>query len=158
MSGSQRKRKQLFVDPRAQGALVLRILLYWVVCLVSVTLALLCWRIASEPLLPMSAHFWEIWTHNGAALIASFLLLPLVIYDILQMSNRFFGPLFRLRRSMRALARGEHVDPISFREGDFWPEFAQEFNALAVRVQLMHSRTSSFAIPSEEDVAEPAAR
>jgi hypothetical protein len=36
---------------------------------------------------------------------------------------------------MRALARGEHVEPIEFRRGDFWKEFADEFNAVAARVQ-----------------------
>jgi hypothetical protein len=51
------------------------------------------------------------------------------------LSNRFVGPLVRLRRSMRKLARGEHVDPICFRDNDFWHDFANEFNAVAARVQ-----------------------
>jgi hypothetical protein len=36
---------------------------------------------------------------------------------------------------MRELARGEHVEPIHFRDNDFWHDFAEEFNAVAARVQ-----------------------
>ena len=70
------------------------------------------------------------------------------------------GPLVRLRRSMRALARGEHVEPIKFREGDFWQEFAEEFNAVAARVQgerpqdeptlREETATASESVPSDE--------
>ena len=52
--------------------------------------------------------------------IASFVLLPLVIIDIVRLSNRFTGPLLRMRRSMRALAQGEQVEPLKFRDADFW--------------------------------------
>lgn len=128
-------RKQLFVDPKVQGALVLRAVLYWAACLITVTLMILCWRIVTGPARMFYTHFDDMWFHFGPAVIASALLLPLLIVDMLRLSNRFVGPLFRLRRSMRALARGEHVEPIEFRGGDFWQEVAEEFNALAARVQ-----------------------
>ncbi len=154
MSTGQRKRKQLFVDPKVQGALILRIVLYWIVCVVAITLALLCWRIITGPARMFYLHFDDMWFHFGPALVASFLLLPLVIYDVVKISNRFCGPLFRMRRSMRELARGEHVDPISFRDGDFWPEIAQEFNALLACTQRGGAAAAS---PAEEKETAPAA-
>lgn len=137
MSRIKQARKQLFIDPKVQGALVLRVALYWVVCLMTLTLMLLCWRILTGPARMFYTHFDEMWFHYGPALIASFLLLPLVILDIVRLSNRFAGPLVRLRRSMRALARAEDVRPIHFREGDFWQEFADEFNAIRDRVERL---------------------
>jgi len=134
-------RRRLFVDPKVQGALVLRVLLYWVVCLMTITLMLLCWSILKTPRM-FYWHFDDMWFHYGPALIASFVLLPMVIVDIIRLSNRFAGPMLRLRRSMRALARGEHVEPVQFREGDFWKEFADEFNAVVALVQR--------AVPAEE--------
>ena len=80
-------------------------------------------------------HLDDMWFYYGPGLIASFILLPMVVVDIIRLSNRFAGPLVRLRRAMRALARGEHVQPIYFREGDFWQEFANEFNGILARVQ-----------------------
>jgi hypothetical protein len=75
------------------------------------------------------------WFYYGPALVASFLLLPLVVIDIIRISHRFAGPLVRMRAAMRSLARNERVAPISFREDDFWLEFAQDFNAVAARLQ-----------------------
>ena len=136
MAQVKRLRKHLFVDPKVQGALAARIVLYWIVCLISITLMLLCWRIVTGPPRMFATHFEEMWFSYGPAAIASFILLPLVIVDVLRLSNRFVGPLVRLRRSMRQLGRGEDVEPIEFRETDFWPEFADEFNAIRLRLQL----------------------
>ncbi|OHB67119.1 MAG: hypothetical protein A2V70_11860 [Planctomycetes bacterium RBG_13_63_9] len=135
MSDKKSLRKHLFVDPKVQGALVARTMLYWVVCLLTITLMLLCWRILTGPARMFYTHFDDMWFFYGPAMIASILLLPLVIVDVIRLSNRFVGPMLRLRRSMRQLARGEHVEPIRFRDGDFWQGFADEFNALAARVQ-----------------------
>ncbi len=92
---------------------------------------LLCWDIITGPARLFYMHFDDMWFFYGPAAIASFLLLPLVIVDIIRISNRFVGPLLWLRRSMRALARGEYVEPIEFRGNDFWYDFADEFNAVA---------------------------
>ena len=58
-----------------------------------------------------------------------------MMYDIIRLSNKFVGPMYRLKANMRALAEGHRVEPIRFRDGDFWHDFAKEFNALAARVQ-----------------------
>jgi len=136
MSSKRYMRKHLFVDPKVQGALVGRAVLYWVVCLITIALMLLCWRvIVSGPARMPHTHLNDMWFFYGPAVIASFLLLPLVIVDIIRVSNRFAGPMLRLRRSMRALTKGEHVAPIKFRDDDFWQDFAEEFNQLAAKVQ-----------------------
>ena len=135
MFNKKTMRRQLFVDPKIQGALVARAVMYWMVCLITVTLMLLCWRIVTGPARLFYHHFDDMWFYYGPALIASFVLLPLVIVDAIRLSNRFVGPLMRLRHSMRALARGEHVQPIEFRRGDFWADFAEDFNAVAARLQ-----------------------
>ncbi len=139
MSPKKAVRRQLFVDPKIQGALAVRVVLYWVTCLITITLMLLCWRILTGPARMFYRHFDDMWFYYGPALIASCVLLPLVIVDVVRLSNRFVGPLLRLRCSMRALARGEHVEPIKFRGADFWREFAEEFNAVAARLQHENS-------------------
>jgi hypothetical protein len=148
MSRVKNMRKQLFVDPKVQGALVLRVLLYWVVCLITITLMLLCWNVLRTPRM-FYTFLDDMWYQYGPALLASFLLLPMVVVDVIRLSNRFAGPLFRLRRCMRALARGEYVEPIRFREGDFWRDFADEFNAVLARVQG-EGRAAEPARPQEE--------
>lgn len=136
MSEKKYLRKCLFVDPKVQGALVARVVLYWVFCLIGITLMLLCWQIVTGPRQPYILHLSNLWSNYGPALIASFVLLPLVIVDITRFSNRIVGPLFRLRRSMRELARGQCVEPLEFRNDDFWQEVANEFNAISAHMPV----------------------
>jgi hypothetical protein len=117
---------------------LLRVLLYWIVCLSTITLMLLCWSVIHTPRM-FYTFLDDLWFQYGPALIASFVLLPMVMVDIVKLSNRFAGPLMRLRQGMRALARGEEVEPIQFRESDFWREFAEEFNAIAARMGQLAS-------------------
>jgi hypothetical protein len=128
-------RKQLLVDLRVQGALVLRVIFYWCMCLISLTIMLLVWRLLTDPTRMFLTHLSDLWADLGPAAIASLLLLPLVIVDVLQTSHRFTGPLWRLRGAMRKLARGEEVEPLRFRRGDFWHQIAEEFNAVAARIE-----------------------
>jgi len=149
-------RKRLFVDPKVQGALAVRVVLYWVVCLITITLMLLCWRIVTGPARLFYTHFDDMWFHYGPALVASLMLLPLVVVDIVRLSNRFAGPMLRLRRSMRALARGENVEPLEFRDADFWHEFAAEFNGVLARVQHLQRQADLGGESREEPVVSSA--
>jgi hypothetical protein len=146
VSDKKRLRKHLFVDPKVQGALIVRVTLYWVVCLISLMLTLLCWQMVVGPAQPFHAHLSDLWSGYGPALVASLLLLPLLLADVIRFSNRFVGPLLRLRRSMRELARGEYVEPLEFRGADFWQEIAHEFNAVRNCVQ-----TSVASAPVEHE-------
>ena len=71
-----------------------------------------------------------------------------MVYDIIVVTHRLVGPLLRLRGAMRGLARGETVEPIRFRKGDFWQEFADEFNAVAALVQAPTQATQAPARPN----------
>ena len=48
--------------------------------------------------------------------------------DTIRFSNRFVGPVTRLRRAMRSLGTTDDVAPLQFRDNDFWAEAADEFN------------------------------
>ena len=79
MSSKKSLRKQLFVDPKVQGTLVWRVILYWCVCLATITLMLLCWRILTGPARLFYYHFDDMWFYYGPALIASLLISFIVI-------------------------------------------------------------------------------
>ncbi len=133
-------RRQLFVDPEVQGALVARTIIYWVTCTLSIALLLLCWQVLIGPVRPLSFHLENMWFFYGPALIASVIVLPVAIMDTIRVSNRFAGPLTRLRHGMRALAKGRSVPPMEFRRDDFWYEFAEEFNAVVREVEELRQR------------------
>jgi hypothetical protein len=143
MSEKRRPRRHWFVDPKLQGALICRLVLYWSACLLATGLMLGCSLAGSRPESLIYGGLGVVWLHFGPVVIISMLLLPIMIVDVIRFSNRFVGPLLRLRRSMRQLARGEHVEPITFRRGDYWQDFADEFNAV-----LAHVQTEPLAIAS----------
>lgn len=129
------KRRRFFIDRGVQGALMLRAALYWGCCLLIVTLVLLVWQTVTGPARIFYTQFDGLWFRYGPALVISLCLLPLVLADVVRMSNRFAGPAYRLRRAMQQLAKGEKVAPITFRQGDFWKEFADDFNRIAARME-----------------------
>jgi hypothetical protein len=127
-------RKRFFVDWRVQGALIVRVVLYWLLCLFTMALLLLVWRMFSVPIRPFHTHLTELWSLFGPAAVASMLLLPAVVYDLVRLSNRFAGPMFRLRRVMHDMAQGKTGEIVRFRDGDFWQELAADFNTVAARL------------------------
>ena len=92
MAAKRGLRKRFLVDYRVQGALIVRVVLYWLTCLLTIMLFLLGWGMITGPARPLNARLTELWTLNGPAAVASLLLLPAVIFDLLRLSNRFAGP------------------------------------------------------------------
>jgi len=132
-----RIRKRLFVDRKVQRALMVRALAYWFCCLATVGLAHIVWNLATNRYASPNEYFLDAWDFFLPAIVVSLLVLPLLMYDILKLSNRFTGPLYRVRRELRRLAAGEPVVPVRFRSDDFWLDLADEFNAAAQRMDVI---------------------
>lgn len=128
------KRRRIFVDRKVQGALSIRVAVYWFCCLLSVALLSACWTAIKQG--PMSAVqlVQAIAPQCVAVLASSLLLLPIIVIDSVRQSNKFAGPMLRIRSAMQQLANGKPVQPIQFRKGDFWYDFAGDFNRVAARV------------------------
>jgi len=129
------RRKRLIADLQVQGALAVRAVLYWLLCLVTIGTLMLVAQLLAAPLTPMNQQLAELWSHFRPMALTSLLLLPIVLFDLLLLTNRFAGPVFRLRRAMHDLAQGKSVRPIRFRKGDFWPQVGNDFNIIAGRLR-----------------------
>jgi hypothetical protein len=140
-------RKRIFVDPRLQGALVVRIVAYWLLCLAAMAVMLRCFQAVAGVGGVSAGPADDLRLFCSAAAVGTLLFLPLVAVDVVRLSHRFVGPMVRLRRTLRELGCGQRVEPIRFRDGDFWQEVAAEFNAVIERVQGPSSR-SDLKFPS----------
>ena len=150
---------------RRRKALMLRVIAYWFFCILAITQILLVWKVATAPPGPFLSYFRfdQLWQEHGMVAIAAVLLLPIMLVDVLSTSNRFAGPVYRMRRSLRALGQGEYTAPINFRKGDFWPEMADEFNAVAAYVERLKQQAGvanakTVALPDDERELEPLGR
>ncbi|HTQ40691.1 MAG TPA: hypothetical protein VMJ32_16835 [Pirellulales bacterium] len=144
-----RIRKRLFVDRKVQGALMLRAVEYWFCCVLTIALALLAWSLLTGPDQPLYQFFLDAWRFFLPTAVVSLLILPLLVYDIMKLSNRFTGPVYRLRRELRRLAAGENVSLLRFRDEDYWFELADEFNAVAQRMEMFAERTETGRTPAD---------
>jgi hypothetical protein len=135
-------RRRLLVDTKVQFGLIARVVAYWCFCVIAIGLMLVAVEIVDAPEGDFLSYFRfdHVWSSHGVVMLAALILLPAILTDVLRFSNRFAGPVYRLRRSMRALGAGEFVAPIKFRDRDYWPELADEFNAISAYVDSLKQR------------------
>ncbi len=135
------QRRAYFVDKKVQGALLVRVARYWLLSVIVVgALTVLGWVFVSPGLGTLVQLRQELPMLFGGLVVALFVsmtVLPVILYDLLKLSNRFAGPMVRLRRSMQQAAAGEHVEAVHFRDHDYWQEFADAFNQLNERIQTL---------------------
>ncbi len=151
------KRKTVLVEKQIQGALGRRIAAHWFIFLglsVSVTCSL-----------QVLSNFEQanLWSRLQAAMMSQvgsiavlMALLPWFIHDSLKLSNRFAGPMVRLKKSIIELTNEYETPPVVFRSGDFWQEIATSFNELRLRVitereQLAKAKSDRLSEPVEPD-------
>ena len=134
------RRSIFFIDRKVQGALVVRTAVYWLFCLFSVSLMLICWRAFTGPIRPFNEMAAELYQRHGAVLLASLILLPITAMDVLRLSNRFVGPVARMRTALADLAAGRTIEPVQFRDDDYWGDLASNLNEVAARLKQPESR------------------
>ncbi len=137
------RRKRYFVDSEVQPALMRQCAIHWGLFGLAafILLFLTQWLVTPEKH-SFAWHVTGLWTRYGMILMILLALMPVFVFDMLKLTNRFCGPLVQLRRAMRALARGEDVKPVRFRKGDYWTELADEFNAMLKQIQQQQSSPS----------------
>lgn len=132
----QRKRNIVFCDRAVQGALLLHVVGHWVMFLFAAGVFLLFVEMLSGDPRDALEHMLR---RNGPSILAVLVLAPIFLRDLCKLSNRFAGPIGRLQRAMRELAEGDNVEPVHFRDGDFWQDVAADFNRLAQHVHKLHT-------------------
>jgi len=146
------RRSTFFIDREVQGSLLMRTAVYWLFCLLSVSLMLICWAAYNGPPRRFAELATDLFYRYSPALLASVILLPVVLMDVLRFSNRFVGPVTRLRTALGTLASGQPGKPLNFRDDDFWRELATDFNRVSARV----ARADIQLPPPTEPIAEVA--
>lgn len=83
-------------------------------------------------------------------LLVMFILMPIFLRDTLQLSNRFAGPMYRLRTALGEVAGGDEGGKIKFRDGDFWLEVADDYNLVHEQLQILKSRNAELEAELED--------
>jgi hypothetical protein len=128
---STSRRNQIITDQTVQGELMFRAIVYWFFCLMVVELMVLGWSLWTGPSQPFTMTIRQCLAVSAPAIFGSVLLLPIVLVDVLRVSNRFVGPVQQIRHTMRQLAAGETARRVYLRRDDYWHELAQYTNIVA---------------------------
>lgn len=135
-----KRRRQYYVDSDVQAALLRHLALGWIAVfgvIASVLLAMESYR--GNFALGFYECLAAMWYHNAALVVALCILAPMMVFDSIRISHRFVGPMVSLRRALRRLGEGDHVDPIQFRKNDFWKDIAESFNLVIARVDRLEA-------------------
>jgi hypothetical protein len=140
---SKHHRKKYVIDRKIQGAIARRVALQWIMFVMLAFLVLPFWQslLSGDPILPGEGQLQRQMFANAPAFVILLSLLPAFVWDMLKLTNRFSGPVYRFRKSLHALGAGEAVEPIRFRKGDFWQGMADDFNAVLIRVNSKEGST-----------------
>ncbi len=137
-----RLRKQLLIDHRVQLPILQRMGFYLLAC-VTYFMVVLFWAESAEfghesytRTLVLCFDVVACWA-PGIMLLA-----PIIAYDILVFTNKFAGPMYRLRREMQGLIDGDSVKPIQLGNDDCWPEMADLFNEIQTELISLRVQTS----------------
>lgn len=145
-----RARGKLYIDKRVQGALARRVLTHWGLFFMASSVTLLALQyFLGEPGLTLGEHLSVIWSQYALFVVLMVAMLPSFVYDTIRLSNRFAGPIVRLRRGLQELNNGEEeVEHMNFRDGDFWLELSDDFNQLAEKVKRLENEKSTSETPA----------
>jgi hypothetical protein len=146
MASTTTKRRKALVDPEVQGGILRKIVTHWVLFFICNAMALMIWiRLFEQPDADWGQTFGDTVHRFLPFFIITMALIPAFVWDTLKLTNRFAGPILRLRTALADASEGRAVAPLHFRTNDFWQEIAQNFN------QVMGSRTPQDNQVSERD-------
>ena len=153
-------RRQIITDQTVQGELLFRSILYWLFCLCTVFLSVMAWAMWSQPGVPFLEVAQQSLVVSAPVFVGAILLLPLILIDVLRVSNRFVGPIRQVRHVLKQLAHGEPSRRVYLRKDDFWQDLAHYTNIVAEDLEQsrepdLQQETDEHAEPMSTADAEP---
>lgn len=133
----QTKRSQTVIDKEVQYGVIRKIAAHWIVFMICNSFALLMWVcLFEQPDASWKDTAGECFRRFMPFFIISAALIPAFVLDTLKLTNRFAGPISRLRAEIANAAAGRPVEKLNFRTNDYWREIASSFNTMIERVEL----------------------
>jgi hypothetical protein len=135
-------RQTVWVDSNVQGLLIGRIVLYWVSALLYVTLGSACFQYYQYPNWTLVEHASALFSQFWPWIPSAVLCLPLVVFDVVRLSNLFVGPIYRLRQHLAELCENPHCRALKFRDDDYWQDLAEPIHCLQAEIITLRSEVS----------------
>ena len=139
MAAPKHPRSKFLIDQSVQGAITWRIIVHWSSFIVAGFCFGFVFQMLANPFTDLGQQFSIFWWNQVGFIFVLLFMTPVIICDTIKLSNRFAGPVYRLRDTIRRINAGENPPPVHFREDDFWREMADEFNAMTLQLQALNA-------------------
>lgn len=148
------ERRQWYIDPSVQKDLMMRFVYYWASAMLFLTLPIAIVQSVVDPAQSFVQHLLGAFATHWPILVSLSIMLPFAARDMLRLSNRFAGPIYRLRRELNRFVETEEIGEIEFRQGDNWRDIAEGINELVRYVhKLEQQRETSSSNPVEAAIS-----
>jgi hypothetical protein len=125
-------RKKVYVSPTIQGRLLAQLCFYWLLY------NFLLWHgtflIETLPATgvpgPLSERYSSFCSQHVIWLLCMLAAVPIILWDMVKLTHRVAGPLVRLERILREMARGQRVSQVTLRPNDMLDTFVEALNQL----------------------------
>jgi len=150
------RRRRLFVDPEVQSGMLSRLVVYWLCSALFITLPLAFVYTLMDSSMLWINHVVDVWVFHWPIFATMTVMFPFAYYDLLKFSNRFVGPIFRLRAELTNIFETGETRRIKFRTKDYWQDVAEGFNRLVTRIDELEQQLAKEQPPvSHESKAVP---
>lgn len=136
------KRWRLIAHTGIQGGLILRMLIYWLIFQGIGAGAVILLSYLSSGAVSAAGCLM-------ASTAATFLVLPILVLDLVEFSNRFAGPVHSLANRLVALSEGKRSYELKLRKKDFYEELVIPFNR--IRANILEQRQKHNPTRTRED-------
>lgn len=130
MKKSSAQRRRVWIDEQLQGVVLQRVILYWFMCFVFLTVPILIGKTMADPSRFFFQHFPKVVVEYWPMYVGLMALLPVIAYDTLMVSHRVAGPMFRVRKELELLAKGESTPGVQLRQQDFFQDVVEPINEI----------------------------
>ncbi len=143
MKPKSENRTRWLVEQGVQKAMLLRICVYWIAGILFVSLPIALFKNAAGSGQFFVQDVFSVWEDHWPILVCFTLMLPFVLNDLLRFSNRFSGPIFRLKRELQQFQETGKSVQISLREKDYWKDVVESFCELTQRIESLEKQIAN---------------
>lgn len=88
------------------------------------------------------------WQQTAPVIICMLVMAPFMVWDLIALTNRIAGPLFRFERLMKDFVKCGQLQSAALRDGDLLTDFQNQFNEFAESLHALYPETKPLPEPS----------
>lgn len=148
------QRKRYFIDPAVQAGLMKRLVVYIGASMIFFTMPIAFAKTVMHPEIMFTEHVLTVYATHWPILLMMIAFLPFALNDAVRFSNRFAGPIYRMRCELKRFENRQPMNRIKFRKRDFWHDLADSMNMVSDRIAELEKELEESQLENERIVAE----